>query len=77
MQVLLPKWGVTMQEGTLAEWRVVEGATVAQGEAIAEIVTDKVDVELEAPVSGVVTNHCVQAGEVVAVGAVVAIIDEH
>lgn len=76
MDVVLPKWGVTMQEGTLAEWRVVEGAAVAQGEAIAEIVTDKVDVELEAPVGGVLTTRCVKAGDVVAVGAVVAIIEE-
>ncbi len=76
MDVVLPKWGVTMQEGTLAEWHVAEGTTVAQGEPIAQIVTDKVDAELEAPVAGVLTTHCVPAGDVVAVGTVVAIIDE-
>ena len=76
MDVVLPKWGVTMQEGTLAEWHVAEGATVAPGEPIAQIVTDKVDAELEAPVAGVLTTHCAAAGDVVAVGTVVAIIDE-
>ena len=42
MDVVLPKWGVTMQEGTLAQWNVAEGAPVTEGDAIAEIVTDKV-----------------------------------
>ncbi len=76
MDVVLPKWGVTMQEGTLAEWHVAEGATVTQGQPIAQIVTDKVDAELEAPAAGVLTTHCVAAGDVVAVGTVVAILDE-
>jgi pyruvate dehydrogenase E2 component (dihydrolipoamide acetyltransferase) len=75
MDVVLPKWGVTMQEGTLTEWRVDEGAAVAQGEPIADIVTDKVEAELEAPVAGVLTSKCVAAGDVVAVGEVVAIIE--
>jgi pyruvate dehydrogenase E2 component (dihydrolipoamide acetyltransferase) len=75
MEVVLPKWGVTMQEGTLSEWRVGEGATVTQGEPIADIVTDKVEAELEAPIAGVLTTQCVEAGDVVAVGDVVAIIE--
>jgi pyruvate/2-oxoglutarate dehydrogenase complex dihydrolipoamide acyltransferase (E2) component len=74
MNVVLPKWGVTMQEGTLAEWRVAESETVTQGDPIAEIVTDKVEAELEAPIDGVLTKHCVEQGEVVAVGTVVAVI---
>jgi pyruvate/2-oxoglutarate dehydrogenase complex dihydrolipoamide acyltransferase (E2) component len=75
MDVVLPKWGVTMQEGTLTGWRVAEGSAVAQGEPIADIVTDKVEAELEAPIDGVLTRHCVDAGDVVAVGAVVATIE--
>ena len=75
MNVVLPKWGVTMQEGTLAEWRVAEGEAVTQGDPIAEIVTDKVEAELEAPIDGVLTKQCVEQGEVVAVGTVVAVIE--
>lgn len=76
MEVVLPKWGVTMQEGTLARWTVAEGDAVREGDPIAEIVTDKVDAELEAPATGVITRLCVVVGEVVSVGAVVAIIEE-
>ena len=76
MDVVLPKWGVTMQEGTLAQWNVAEGASVVEGDALADIVTDKVDAQLEAPASGVLVKQCVAAGEVVAVGPVVAIIEE-
>jgi pyruvate dehydrogenase E2 component (dihydrolipoamide acetyltransferase) len=76
MEVILPKWGVTMQEGTVAKWHVAEGDEVEAGQAIAEIVTDKIDAELEAPVAGVVVKQCVPTGEVAAVGSVVAVIDE-
>jgi pyruvate dehydrogenase E2 component (dihydrolipoamide acetyltransferase) len=76
MDVVLPKWGVTMQEATLAEWRVDEGASISAGDALAQIVTDKIDVDLEAPVGGVLAKRCVEAGDVVAVGAVVAVIEE-
>jgi pyruvate/2-oxoglutarate dehydrogenase complex dihydrolipoamide acyltransferase (E2) component len=76
MDVILPKWGVTMQEGTVAKWHVTEGDEVEEGQPIADIVTDKIDAELEAPVAGVVSKQCVVAGDVAAVGSVVAVIDE-
>ena len=76
MEVGLPKWGVTMQGGTVAEWRVAEGDTVAEGDPIAAIVTDKIDADLEAPAAGILVKQCVQAGDTVPVGAIVAIIDE-
>jgi len=76
MEVVMPKWGVTMQEGTLAKWNVAEGAEVEEGQSLAEIQTDKVDAELEAPVAGVLSKQCVAAGEVASIGAVLAIIEE-
>jgi pyruvate dehydrogenase E2 component (dihydrolipoamide acetyltransferase) len=76
MDVVVPKWGVTMQEGTLAKWHVEEGQKVKEGDPLAEIVTDKVDADIEAPVGGVLIRQCAAAGEVVAVGAVVAVIEE-
>ena len=76
MDVTLPKWGVTMQEATLARWLVDEGAVVEAGQAIAEVETDKVEVALEAPASGTLTRRCVPEGDVVKVGGVVAVIDE-
>lgn len=76
MDVVMPKWGVTMQEATLTEWHVAEGDSVDQGQAMGHVETDKVDADLEAPAKGVVKELCVEEGAVVEVGAVVAIIDE-
>jgi pyruvate dehydrogenase E2 component (dihydrolipoamide acetyltransferase) len=75
MDVILPKWGVTMQEATLARWLVDDGARVEGGVPIAEIETDKVEVALEAPASGTLTRRCAE-GDIVKVGGVVAVIDE-
>jgi pyruvate/2-oxoglutarate dehydrogenase complex dihydrolipoamide acyltransferase (E2) component len=72
----MPKWGVTMQEGTLTKWNVAEGDVVAEGQILGEIATDKVDAELESPAAGVLTRLCLAAGEVAAVGTVLAIIEE-
>lgn len=76
MDVVMPKWGVTMQEATLTEWHVAEGDSVDQGQAMGHVETDKVDADLEAPAKGVVKELCVEEGTVVEVGALVAIIDE-
>jgi pyruvate dehydrogenase E2 component (dihydrolipoamide acetyltransferase) len=76
MDVVLPKWGVSMQEGTIAEWYVEEGAEVAEDDPLAAIVTDKVDADLEAPVAGTLAKRLVAAGDTVPVGGVVAVIEE-
>jgi pyruvate/2-oxoglutarate dehydrogenase complex dihydrolipoamide acyltransferase (E2) component len=76
IDVTLPKWGVTMQEATLTNWLVDEGAPVAAGEPLAHFETDKVDVVLEAPAAGIVARRCVLEGEIVKVGGLVAMIDE-
>jgi pyruvate/2-oxoglutarate dehydrogenase complex dihydrolipoamide acyltransferase (E2) component len=76
MEVTLPKWGVTMQQATLTRWLVAEGTQVETGQPIAEIETDKVDVALEAPVAGTLARRCVDEGDLVRVGELVAVIDE-
>ena len=76
MQVVLPKWGVSMQEAFLVRWLKQVGDPVAKGEPIAEFETDKVEVGLEAPVSGTLTQQFVVAEDTVAVGAVIAEITE-
>ncbi|HUZ56361.1 MAG TPA: biotin/lipoyl-containing protein [Streptosporangiaceae bacterium] len=76
MDVLLPKWGVTMQEATVDEWLVTEGQQVQEGQPIVRVGTDKVDAEVEAPASGVLRSIHVPEGEVAPVGAVLAVIDE-
>jgi len=77
VEVILPKWGLTMEEGTLTEWLVKEGQEVEEGEALANIETDKVSNQLEAPASGVIAKILVEDGtEEIAVGSVLCLIEE-
>lgn len=77
VEVILPKWGLTMEEGTLVNWMVEEGATVHEGEPLAEVATDKIVNELSAPVNGVLQKILVPAGtEDIAVGTVLCLIEE-
>jgi pyruvate/2-oxoglutarate dehydrogenase complex dihydrolipoamide acyltransferase (E2) component len=72
----MPKWGVSMQEATLVEWLVQEGADVGVGDALALIETDKVSTELTSEVAGVLVEHVVAENTVVQVGDIVAVIRE-
>ncbi len=72
MDVTLPKWGMTMQEGTISAWHVAAGDPVSEGDVLATVETDKVDADLEAPASGVLDEIIVQAGTTVEVGSVIA-----
>lgn len=74
-EVILPKWGLTMEDGTVVAWHVVEGERVVEGQVIAEVETEKVENELEAPCAGVVAQILVQEDETVDVGTVLAVID--
>lgn len=75
-EVTLPKWGLTMEEATLVDWLVSEGDTVSEGQALANVETDKVTNELESPVSGVVKKIHVAAGtEEVPVGTLLCEIE--
>jgi pyruvate dehydrogenase E2 component (dihydrolipoamide acetyltransferase) len=73
-EVILPKWGLTMEEGTVRAWFKQEGDTVSADEMIGEVETDKITNELVAPISGVLAKILVQADETVDVGTVLAII---
>lgn len=70
--VELPKWGMTMQDGTVSEWVKKPGDSVEEGDVIAIIETEKVDADLEAPESGVLKEILVEAGQTVDVGTVLA-----
>src|SRR6188472_4132309 len=75
--VQVPALGESITEGTLAQWLKKPGEAVAADEPIASLETDKVSVEVPSPVAGVLTEHLVQAGDTVAVGAVIARIDQN
>ncbi|MGW2615677.1 2-oxo acid dehydrogenase subunit E2 [Streptomyces sp. NPDC001500] len=70
VEVLLPKIGLTMQEGTIDEWLVPTGAAVAEGDALLRLATDKVDVDVEAEAGGLF-HPVVAAGATVPAGALI------
>jgi Pyruvate/2-oxoglutarate dehydrogenase complex, dihydrolipoamide acyltransferase (E2) component, and related enzymes len=75
-EVIMPKLGMAMSEGVLVKWLKAEGEPVQEGEAIAEIETDKALVEIDAPATGILRGIRVQPGETVPVGTVLAYILE-
>ena len=74
--VLLPQWGMNMEDGTLTKWLVNEGDEIAEGQPLVEIETAKINSELESPASGVVAHIMADEGSLVKVGELVAVIAE-
>jgi pyruvate dehydrogenase E2 component (dihydrolipoamide acetyltransferase) len=72
----LPDIGEGIHEGEIVQWLVQPGAFVAEDQAIVEVMTDKVTAEIPSPVSGVIRELRGKAGEVIRVGAVIAVLDE-
>jgi pyruvate dehydrogenase E2 component (dihydrolipoamide acetyltransferase) len=73
-EMIMPKMGDAMEEGTLVKWLKSEGDEVSEGDPIAEIETDKVTMELEAEDSGTLAQLIASEGEDVAVGEPIAFI---
>jgi pyruvate dehydrogenase E2 component (dihydrolipoamide acetyltransferase) len=71
----MPSLGADMREGTLLQWKVKPGDRVKRGDIIAEVATDKGDIEIEVFEDGVVTEILVEAGREVPVGEILARID--
>ena len=72
--VKLPKFGLTMEEATISRWEVDVGGSVSQGQTIATIESEKVEMELPSPVAGIVAEHLVPVGDTVPVGTAIAIV---
>jgi len=73
-EVVMPQMGADMVEGTILAWRKQEGDAVERGEIIAEIETDKANVEIEAFESGIFRKTLAQEGDIVPVGGIIALI---
>ena len=71
-EVIMPKMGMTMEEGTVLQWFKQEGDQVEKGQPLLEIETDKVDVEVEAPASGILRGVLAKANDVVPATQVIA-----
>ncbi|WP_062047093.1 2-oxoglutarate dehydrogenase complex dihydrolipoyllysine-residue succinyltransferase [Bacillus sp. JCM 19034] len=77
IEIKVPELAESITEGTIAQWLKGVGEQVNQGEYIAELETDKVNVEIIAEHSGVIKEFTKQPGDTVEVGEVIAIIDEN
>src|SRR4051794_22987497 len=75
--VEVPALGESITEGTLAQWLKKPGEAVAADEPIASLETDKVSVEVPSPVAGVLAEQLGREGDTVAVGAVIARVDQN
>lgn len=75
-EVIMPKAGMAMEEGTIVKWFKKEGDPVEKGEPLLEILTDKVNMEIEALYSGVLLKILKGEGEVVPVTQPIAYIGE-
>ena len=75
VEVVMPQMGVSVAEGTVVEWRRRPGDPVTADEPIADVTTDKIDVEIPAPVAGVMGAILVEEGETVPVGTPLAEIE--
>jgi 2-oxoglutarate dehydrogenase E2 component (dihydrolipoamide succinyltransferase) len=76
-KVTMPQLGESVVEGTIGKWLVSVGQSVAKDEPIVEILTDKADSELPAPVAGVVTQLLAAEDDIIAVGDAICEIDEN
>lgn len=70
--IVVPQWGLTMEEATLVAWLKEVGDHVDEGEPIAELETDKTTAELESPFAGTVTEILVEENTDVVPGQIVA-----
>jgi 2-oxoglutarate dehydrogenase E2 component (dihydrolipoamide succinyltransferase) len=75
MEIIMPKMGESVNEGTIIKWHKNIGDKVKRDELIFEISTDKVDTEIPSPAAGVLNRINVNEGDTVEVGTVVAILD--
>lgn len=68
--IMIPQAGVAITEGTILEWLAADGEAVAEGQPLYRLETDKVEIEVEAPVAGVVRISG-QPGETYPVGEII------
>lgn len=75
MQFKLPDIGEGVAEGEIVQWLVNPGDTIKEDQALVEVMTDKVTAEIPSPVTGTIQQLFGEAGDVIAVGSVIADID--
>ena len=75
-RVVMAQLSPTMEEGKLVEWKVSEGDEVSQGDILAEVETDKANMDIEAMTAGTVRALLASEGDVVEVGALIGVLGD-
>ncbi len=75
VEMLMPKMGESIVEGTILTWLKKEGESIEQDESVLEVATDKVDTEVPATHGGILKKILAKEGDVVAVGTPIAVIE--
>lgn len=75
-EVKMPKLGMTMTKGKIISWLFDEGDSISKGESLFSVANDKVNIDVEAPISGTLLEITIKEGEIADVGEVVAYIGE-
>ena len=73
--IRMPKMSMTMEEGEFGNWLISVGDSVTKGMAVAVVMTDKVEMEVESEVEGTVTRLTAQEGDTIAVGKELGFVD--
>ena len=74
--IVMPKWGLEMREGIVHDWLVSEGARVEVGQPLVDVETDKISNAVEATDAGLLRRIIAQAGDVLPVQALLAVLAE-
>ncbi len=72
--IVMPKWGLSMQEGTLSAWHVAEGDTIAPGQEIIDVETDKIANTVEAADGGLLRRRVGEVGQIYPVKALLGVL---
>lgn len=70
----MPKWGLSMTEGTVVQWLVEEGAELGSGDEVVEVESEKINNAVETPASGTLRRRVAREGEVLPVGGLLGVI---
>ena len=71
--ITMPKWGLSMKEGSILKWIKSNGDDISKGDMILEIETEKVVNEMESPEDGKIIKICASEGDTVPVGSIIAV----